>query len=136
MFKPILLSAALTCLVSLTAQARTYYEYWFDNDIDNRRTAESTVGETRLTLTVGDMPEGAHVLFMRASVDDEWSATSSRLFVKPYAQSVAPIELFEKLLKVKPSLVEMFCPSAKCVSLVRVSKTGQHYGYRDTPVEI
>lgn len=95
MFKPILLSAALSCLSALTAQARTYYEYWFDNDIDNRRTAESTVGETRLTLTVGDMPEGAHVLFVRASIDDEWSATSSRLFVKPYAQSVAPIDFFE-----------------------------------------
>ena len=45
-------------------------------------------------------------------------------------------KLFEKLLKVKPSLVEMFCPSAKCVSLVRISKTGQHYGYRDTPVGV
>ena len=45
-------------------------------------------------------------------------------------------KLFEKLLKVKPSLVEMFCPSAKCVSLGRISKTGQHYGYRDTPVGV
>ena len=43
-------------------------------------------------------------------------------------------KLFEKLLKTKPSIVEMFCPNEKCVALLRVSKTGKHYGYCNTPV--
>lgn len=45
-------------------------------------------------------------------------------------------KLFEKLLKTKPSLVELFCPNEKCVALIRVSKTEKHYDYIDTPIGV
>lgn len=43
------------------------------------------------------------------------------------------IKLFENLLKARDDAVEIFCPNDKCVSLVRVSKTGDAFRYRSTP---
>lgn len=42
-------------------------------------------------------------------------------------------KLFEDLLKAREDIFEVFCPNEKCVSLVRVSKKGTAFGYRDTP---
>lgn len=41
------------------------------------------------------------------------------------------IKLFEKLLQKRKDIVDVFCPNDKCVSLVRVSKTGKAYGYNN-----
>lgn len=41
-------------------------------------------------------------------------------------------KVFEKLLKNRMDIVELFCPNEKCVSLVRVSKSGIAYGYAST----
>lgn len=39
------------------------------------------------------------------------------------------IEMFEKLLKCRDDVFDTFCPNDKCISLIRVSKTGAFYGY-------
>lgn len=43
------------------------------------------------------------------------------------------IKLFENLLKARDDAVEIFCPNDKCVSLVRISKTGDAFRYTSTP---
>ncbi len=41
------------------------------------------------------------------------------------------VKLFEKLLQTRDDILDVFCPNDKCVSLVRVSKTGTYFGYDD-----
>ena len=42
-------------------------------------------------------------------------------------------KIFENLLKTRSDAVDLFCPTEKCVSLIRVSKTNKHFGYYNTP---
>lgn len=49
--------------------------------------------------------------------------------VSLYDFNFGNIKLFEKLLQKRKDIVDIFCPNDKCVSLVRVSKTGNAYGY-------
>lgn len=41
------------------------------------------------------------------------------------------VKMFERLLKCRDDVFETFCPNDKCISLIRVSKTGAFYGYDD-----
>lgn len=41
------------------------------------------------------------------------------------------IKKFERLLKRRDDIVDVFCPNDKCISLIRISKTGEYYGWCD-----
>lgn len=41
------------------------------------------------------------------------------------------IKKFERLLKHRDDIVDVFCPNDKCISLIRISKTGEYYGWCD-----
>ncbi len=41
------------------------------------------------------------------------------------------IKKFERLLKYRDDIVDVFCPNDKCISLIRISKTGEYYGWCD-----
>lgn len=49
--------------------------------------------------------------------------------VSVYGFDFHDIKLFERLLQKREDVVDVFCPNDKCVSLVRISKTGTYYAY-------
>lgn len=51
--------------------------------------------------------------------------------VSLYDFDFGDIKKFELLLKHRDDILDVFCPNDKCISLVRISKTGQYYGYSD-----
>lgn len=51
--------------------------------------------------------------------------------VSVYDFDFGDVKLFEKLLQSRDDILDVFCPNDKCVSLVRVSKTGTYFGYDD-----
>lgn len=51
--------------------------------------------------------------------------------VSIYDFDFGDVKLFEKLLQQREDIVDVFCPNDKCVALVRISKTGEYYGYND-----
>ena len=51
--------------------------------------------------------------------------------VSVYDFDFGDVKLFEKLLQSRDDILDVFCPNDKCVSLVRISKTGTYYGYDD-----
>ena len=51
--------------------------------------------------------------------------------VSIYDFDFGDVKMFERLLKCRDDVFETFCPNDKCISLIRVSKTGAFYGYDD-----
>lgn len=51
--------------------------------------------------------------------------------VSLYDFDFGDIEKFELLLKHRDDILDVFCPNDKCISLIRISKTGKYYGYTD-----
>lgn len=69
------------------------------------------------------------VLFQKLRFLDEELGKAISLYDFDFSDA----KLFENFLKSRSDAIELFCPNDKCVSLVRVSKTGLQYGYQDTP---
>ena len=74
-----LLCLCLNCM----AQGGIGYEYWFDQDTDNRQTGQSSDGKVSLSLDVGKLQLGLHTLTLRASdAKGSWTVPASTFFIK------------------------------------------------------
>ena len=74
-----LLCLCLNCM----AQGGIGYEYWFNQDTDNRQTGQSSDGKVSLSLDVGKLQLGLHTLTLRASdAKGSWTVPASTFFIK------------------------------------------------------
>lgn len=60
------------------------YEYWFDNDYNNRTVTSQTAEDVSFQIPINRMEEGVHFLNIRAQVaDGKWGNFARYLFVVP-----------------------------------------------------
>lgn len=95
MIKPIIMAIALGLASQVSLHAQYVYEYWFDDNVENRQEGSLSSGRNTLTIHTDNLSEGIHTLFFRTSDGASWSVPMTKIFVKPYITGSTSLDYYE-----------------------------------------